>query len=81
MPKKKNSNRRHQIIQNAKTCVICLENNEGDWIQCFSYMELAYEACADISKTKQELCAMQIILKILLAFSDMSDYRELSPKL
>ncbi|XP_067216924.1 uncharacterized protein [Linepithema humile] len=54
--KVKNSNCR-LTVHNAKektACVICLEDNEEDWIQCCSCMEWAHEACADIPETKQE---------------------------
>jgi len=30
------------------TCVVCLESNEEDWIQCSNCQEWAHEACADI---------------------------------
>lgn len=29
-------------------CVVCLETNNEDWIQCANCQEWAHEACADI---------------------------------
>ena len=35
-------------------CVVCLETNEEDWIQCSSCQKWAHEACADISECSED---------------------------
>lgn len=37
-----------QNLNTVTTCVVCLENNDEDWIQCSNCKQWAHEACADI---------------------------------
>lgn len=46
-----------EATKNRTICLLCLEDNNEDWIQCCNCKKWAHEACADVPEcSEQYIC-------------------------